>query len=57
MIPKDPMMLLSWLNTQLRDNYGSLTALCEDRGLAAEELCEKMRQIDYEYDAEQNKFV
>ncbi len=57
MIPKDPMMLLSWLNTQLRDNYGSLAALCEDRGLAAEELCEKMRQIDYEYDAEQNKFV
>ena len=24
MIPKDPIMLLSWINTQLRDHYASL---------------------------------
>ena len=28
MIPKDPMILLSYVNTQLRDYYDSLEALC-----------------------------
>ena len=32
MIPKDPVMLLSYVNTQLRDFYGTLEALCEDKG-------------------------
>ena len=27
-IPKDPFMLLSYVNTQLRDFYTSLEALC-----------------------------
>ena len=30
MLPKDPMILLSYLNTKLRDEYPSLEALCED---------------------------
>ena len=38
MIPKDPVMLLSYVNTQLRDFYGTLEALCEDKGLDREEL-------------------
>ena len=29
MIPKDPVMRLSYINTQLRDNYDSLEALAE----------------------------
>lgn len=29
MIPKDPFMLVSWLNTQLRDFYPSLDELCQ----------------------------
>lgn len=33
MIPKDPMILLSYVNTQLRDYYESLEALCTCRGL------------------------
>ena len=33
MLPKDPMILLSWVNTQLRDEYPSLDALCADREL------------------------
>ena len=40
MIPKDPVMLLSYVNTQLRDFYGTLEALCEDKGLDREELVE-----------------
>lgn len=28
-LPKDPVMLLSFVNMQLRDNYSSLTELCK----------------------------
>ncbi|EET59204.1 hypothetical protein BRYFOR_08918 [Marvinbryantia formatexigens DSM 14469] len=57
MIPKDPMMLLSYINTQLRDFYPSLDALAEGLELDKDELTEKLRAIDYEYDAELNRFV
>lgn len=57
MIPKDPMMLLSYINTQLRDFYPSLEALAEGLEIEKAEVEEKLRSIDYEYDAEQNKFV
>ena len=43
MIPNDPVMLLSYVNTQLRDYYSSLDALCEDKGIGKEELVEKMK--------------
>ena len=57
MIPKDPVILLSYVNTQLRDFYGTLEALCEDKGLDREELVEKLASIEYEYDGESNQFV
>ncbi len=57
MIPKDPMILLSYVNTQLRDYYDSLEALCTCRGLKKDELIEKMRSIDYEYDEATNQFI
>ena len=50
MIPKDPMILLSYVNTQLRDYYDSLEALCTCRGLNRESLLDKMDSIDYHYD-------
>ena len=48
MIPKDPMILLSYVNTQLRDYYDSLEALCTCRGLKKDELVAKMHSIGYE---------
>ncbi len=57
MIPKDPVMLLSYLNLKLRDFYGSLDALCEDLELNRAELEEKLASIDYHYDEEKNCFV
>ena len=57
MIPKDPVMLLSYVNTQLRDFYPSLDAFCEDKELNAAEVCGKLRSIDYEYDGRRNQFV
>ena len=57
MIPKDPVMLLSYVNTQLRDFYKSLDAFCEDNNLDRNELVEKMASIDYEYDPATNQFI
>ena len=57
MIPKDPVMLLSYINTQLRDFYPSLDALADGLEIDKEEVENKLRGIDYTYDAAQNKFV
>ena len=57
MIPKDPVILFSYVNTQLRDYYDSLEALCTCRGLKKKELEEKMDSIDYHYDADTNQFI
>ena len=60
MIPKDPVMLLSYINTQLRDNYGSLEALAEglDLGKAElDEIVQKLEGIGYFYSADANKFA
>ena len=57
MIPKDPIMLLSFLNLKLRDFYGSLDALCEDMDVSRQEITDKMASIGYQYDARQNKFI
>ena len=57
MIPKDPVMLLSYVNTQLRDYYSSLDALCEDKDIGKEELVEKMKSIEYVYEVDRNQFV
>lgn len=56
-VPNDPMILLSVINTKLRDYYADLDTLCEDMNLDKEELTQKLAQIDYEYDAESNQFV
>lgn len=56
-LPTDPMILLSVINTKLRDFYPTLDALCEDMHLPKEELTEKLGLIDYFYDAGRNQFV
>ena len=57
MIPKDPVMLLSYINTQLRDNYPSLEELCGSLQLSEKELRERLAAIDYEYDRASNQFI
>lgn len=55
-LPKDPILLLSVVNTKLRDYYPSLDALCDDMDVSKEVLEEKLGMIDYRYDAEKNQF-
>lgn len=57
MIPKDPVMLLSFVNLKLRDFYSSLDAMCEDLDINQAELISKMEGINYSYDADRNQFV
>ena len=56
MLPKDPMILLSVINTHLRDDYPNLDALCEELDIAREELEAKLAAVGFAYDAEQNRF-
>lgn len=56
-LPKEPAMLLSFVNTQLRDNYSNLEALCEAYEVCETEIKDKLLKIDYEYDESLNKFI
>ncbi len=55
-IPQDPMILLSFINTKLRDEYSSLAELCDDMQLSEVELCERLRNAGFEYSEANNKF-
>lgn len=57
MIPRDPAMLLGFINLKLRDYYGSLEALCEDLDADRREIEERLASINYRYDGEKNQFV
>ena len=57
MLPNDPMILLSYINTKLRDDYASLDALCDDLQTDRAEIENILSAIDYQYSAELNKFV
>ncbi len=57
MLPKDPVMLLSFINLKLRDYYPNLAALCEDLDADQAEIVEKLATIDYHYDEGKNQFV
>ena len=57
MIPQDPMILLSFINTKLRDEYASLDLLCDDLQLDRSDIVSKLSQVDYSYDAALNRFV
>lgn len=57
MIPKDPAILLSFVNTELRDYYGSLDEMCDDMQLDRNEIEDKLSMIGYVYKKERNQFV
>lgn len=57
MIPKDPSMLLSFVNMKLRDFYPSLDALCEELDVDMQEITDRLEAAGYHYDQESNRFV
>ena len=56
-LPEDPVMLLSFVNMKLRDQYASLDDLCDDLDVLSVELEEKLGEIGYFYNAKENRFV
>ena len=56
-LPHDPVMLLSVINTKLRDVYASLDDLTEDMDVDKEALITTLSSINYEYDEKVNQFV
>lgn len=56
-IPNDPAILVSYLNTKLRDFYSSLDELCDDLACNKSEICDKCRLIGYTYDRDRNQFI
>lgn len=57
MIPNDSAMLLSFVNTKLRDCYDSLDELCDDLNIDRAVIEDKLILIDYKYKKERNQFV
>ena len=56
-LPEDHVMLLSFVNMKLRDQYASLDDLCDDLNVLSVELEEKLGEIGYFYNAKENRFV
>ena len=55
-LPKDPFMLLSVVNTKLRDYYSTLDALCDDLGENKEDIVSALSAVGFEYDKERHQF-
>ena len=55
-LPKDPMMLFSFINMKLRDFYPSLDALCKDMDVNKEDIVNTLKAAGFEYNRKLNKF-
>ena len=56
-LPNDPMMLLSFLNTRMRDEHVTLDKLCNQFQVNRKEIEEKLDKMGYTYNNELNKFI
>ena len=55
-LPKDPYMLLSFINTKLRDDFDSLDNFCESYNVDKQEIQKKLNNIGYKYITNENQF-
>ena len=56
-LPKDPFILLSMVNTKLRDFYPNLDTLCDREDAGEQELKDSLNKVGYHYDEKVNQFV
>ena len=50
-------MLLSYVNTQLRDNFSSLSELCASMGEDEEQIRSTLEKAGFVYDSDLNRFA
>ncbi len=55
-LPKDPFMLLSFVNTKLRDEYSNFNKFCEENNVSKGEIEKVLESIGYCYDEKTNSF-
>ena len=55
-LPTDPFMLLSVVNTRLRDEYASLDELCAALDIDPQELASRLEAAGFTYLPEINQF-
>ena len=55
-LPADDYLLLSVVNTRLRDEYGSLAELAAAEGAEENEIRARLLSIGFGYDEEENAF-
>ncbi|EGL37268.1 DUF4250 domain-containing protein [Oribacterium sp. oral taxon 108] len=48
-LPKDPMILLSFVNTKLRDEFTDLEEFCKEENISIESLKEQLESIGFQY--------
>ena len=56
-LPNDSMMLLSFVNTRLRDDDIDLESFCRQFDVSKEDIVKKLDSIGYTYNNELNKFI
>lgn len=56
-MPKDPMMLFSYVNMKLRDNGISLDELCASEGVTRQDVEKILSDVGFVYDSELRKFI
>ena len=57
MLPKDPIILLSFVNTKLRDEFESLEELCAALDADVQAICDTLAALEYHYDPAGNRFI
>nr|WP_317400383.1 DUF4250 domain-containing protein [uncultured Gemmiger sp.] len=57
MLPRDPVILFSYVNTQLRDRGIDLDDFCAEENVDRAVLCQTLREVGFEYDPKANRFV
>ncbi len=56
MLPKDPILLVSYVNTQLRDNYPTLEEFARAEDVEASDIINTLKKVNYVYKKELNQF-
>lgn len=56
MLPQDPIMLLSVINTKLRDEYPDMDELCASLDIHRKQLEKKLEDAGFKYDKTINQF-
>ena len=56
MLPKDPYILLSFVNARLRDQYADLEDLCAALDADEDVIRETLAGLDYHYDPTYHQF-